>query len=120
MNWEAIALRAAAAVPTTNLGAMRALANESARRAIGRHELKKHRRDTVTKVLVSTLAGMTSLWLMLESPNWKDIQFIAACVSLIVAAYWAGEAFRAMLDSLRAAAYDGPEGAHDEPKCCET
>jgi hypothetical protein len=112
VDWEAIALRAAAAVPTTDMGALRALANESARSAIGRHELKKQRRDTVTKVIVSLLAGVTSLWLMLNSPNWLDIQFITACVSLVVAAYWAGEALRAMLRSLRAAAYDGPE-AHD-------
>jgi hypothetical protein len=109
VNWDAIARRAAAAVPATDLGALRALANETARRAIGRHELKKHRRDAMTKVIVSSLAGVTSLWLMLDAPTWLDIQFITACVSLIVAAYWAGETFRALLESLRAAAYDGPE-----------
>jgi hypothetical protein len=113
VDWEAIARRAATA-PTTNLGALRALANESARRAISRHELKKHRRDAVTKVIVSTLAGMTSLWLMLDAPDWRDIQFITACVSLLVAAYWAGEAFRAMLET-RAAAYDGPGSGDAEP-----
>jgi hypothetical protein len=107
VNWDAIARRAAAA-PKTDMVALRALANESARRAIGRHELKKHRRDALTKMTVSTLAGMTSLWLMLSSPNWRDLQFITACVSLIVAGYWAGEAFRTMLESLKAAAYDGP------------
>jgi hypothetical protein len=113
VNWEAIARRAAAA-PKTNLGALRALANESARRAISRHESKKHRRDAVTKVIVSTLAGMTSLWLMLDAPSWRDLQFITACLSFIVAAYWAGEAFRAMLET-RAAAYDGPSADDAEP-----
>ena len=49
----------------TDMGALRALANQTARRAISRHQLTKHRRDAVTKVIVSTLAGMTSLWLML-------------------------------------------------------
>ena len=29
-----------------------------------------------------TLAGMTSLWLMLDAPDWRDMQFITACVSL--------------------------------------
>jgi uncharacterized coiled-coil DUF342 family protein len=111
VNWEALARRAAA--PTTDLGALRALANESARRAIGRHELKVHRADAVTKLIVSTLAGMTSLWLMLDAPNWLDTQFIAACIALIVAAYWAGEAGRAMLESFRAAAYDGAAGEDD-------
>ena len=54
--------------PQTDLGALRALANETARRAISRHELRKHRRNAVTKVIVATLAGVTSLWLMLDSP----------------------------------------------------
>jgi hypothetical protein len=71
--------------------------------------LTKHRRDAVTKVIVSSLAGMTSLWLMMLAPSWRDMQFIAACVSLLVAAYWAGEAFRSLLESMRAAGYDGPE-----------
>ncbi len=109
VDWEAIARRAAAA-PKTDLGALRALANETARRAIGRHELKKHRRNTVTRVIVAILAGTTSLWLMLEAPNWRHIQFIAGGVSLLIAAYWSGKAFREMLRSRRAAAYDGPKG----------
>ena len=115
VDWEAIARRAVATAPSTDMGALRALANDSARRAISRHGRKTHRRDAVTKVLVSILAGMTSLWLMLESPDWRDIQFISACVLLIVAAYWAGQTLRTMLESLRAAAYDGSETAHDGP-----
>jgi hypothetical protein len=107
VNWEAIARRAAAA-PKTNLTALRALANESARHAIGRHQLTKNRRDAKTKAIVATLAGMTSLWLMLDAPDWRDIQFITACGSLIAAAYWAGDAFRAIMGSWRVAAYEGP------------
>jgi hypothetical protein len=95
---------------TSDMGALRALANQTARRAIGRHQLAKHKRDATTKVIVSTLAGVTSLWLMILAPNWRDIQFIAACGSLLVAAYWAGEAFREMLRSWQAAAYRG----HDD------
>jgi hypothetical protein len=108
-NWDVSKRKAAMPASATDMGALRALANATARRAIGRHELVKHRRDAVTKVIVSTLAGMTSLWLMLLAPSWHDIQFIAAGVSLIVAAYWAGETFRAWLESMRAAGYDGPE-----------
>jgi chromosome segregation ATPase len=98
----------------TDLGALRALANETARAAISFSELRKHRRNAVTKVIVSTLAGVTSLWLMLDSPDCKDIQFITACVSLVVAAIWAGETYRTMLHSFRAAAYDGPEAAAED------
>jgi hypothetical protein len=108
VNWEAFTRRvAASASPATDLGALRERANETARRAIGRHQLQKYRRNAVTKVIVSMLAGMTSLWLMLEAPSMRDLQFITACVSLVAAAYWAGEAFRAMLESRRAAGYEG-------------
>lgn len=100
--------------PATDLGALRALANETARFAISRHELRKHRRNAVTKVIVSSLAGVTSLWLMLDAPNWLDIQFITACVSLIVAAYWAGETYRTMLESFHVASYDAADGEDDD------
>lgn len=108
-NCEAAKRKATTPAPATDLGALRALANETARRDISRHELRKHRRNAVTKVIVSTLAGVTSLWMMLDSPDWRDIQFITACVSLLVAAIWAGETYRTLLESLRAAAYDGPD-----------
>jgi hypothetical protein len=88
---------------------LRALANESARRAISTHGLRVHRRNAITKVIVSTLAGMTSLLMMLSAPHWKDLQFITACVSLIIAAYWAGQTYAELIDAFRAAAYDGPE-----------
>ena len=95
--------------PATNLGALRALANESARMAISRHELRKLRRNAVTKTIVATLAGVTSLWLMLDSPEWLHVQFLTACGTLLVAAYWAAEAFRTLLNLMRVAADEGPE-----------
>jgi len=109
-----LAAKAKAAMPAeaTDLVALRALANETARLAISRHELRKLRRNAVTKVIVSTLAGVTSLWLMLDSPSWHDIQFITACVSLLVAAIWAGETYRTLVEAFRTAAYDG--GTQDD------
>ena len=92
-----------------NLEAFRALANESARRAISTHALQKHRRNAVTKAIVATLAGMTSVFVMLEAPGWLDLQFITAGVSLIAAAYWAGQTYGTLVESFRAATYDGPE-----------
>ncbi|MEX0611564.1 MAG: FHA domain-containing protein [Pirellulales bacterium] len=100
--------------PATDLEALRALANETARRAITTHALRKYRRNAVTKMIVSTLAGVTSLWLMLQSPHWRDLQFITACVSLMIAAYWAGETYRTLVESLRARGYDGPEDDGDQ------
>jgi hypothetical protein len=46
---------------------------------------------------------------MLAAPHWQDLQFITACVSLIVAAYWAGQTYAELIDAFRAAAYDGPK-----------
>ena len=85
------------------------MANETARLAISRHELRKLRRNAVTKVIVSTLAGVTSLWLMLDSSDWLNVQFITACGALLVAAYWAGETFRTLVYSMRIAANEVPE-----------
>jgi hypothetical protein len=99
---------------SANLEAFRAVANESARRAIGTHALRVHRRNAVTKAIVATLAGMTSILLMLEAPDWRDLQFITACVSLLVAAYWAGQTYGTVIEAFRAAGYDGPESATDD------
>jgi hypothetical protein len=92
-----------------DLATLRALANETARRAISTHGLRIHRRNATTKVIVSMLAGMTSLWLMLDAGDWRDLQFITACVALIAAAYWAGQTFCELIETFRAATYDGPE-----------
>jgi len=113
-TWHANERKPASVVSSSDLGALRALANQTARRAISQHQLTKHRRDATTKVIVSMLAGVTSLWLMMLSPNWRNVEFVAACVSLLVAAYWAGEAFREMLGSWKAAANHVPyDQSHD-------
>ena len=65
-------------------------------------------------MIVATLAGVTSLWLILESPGFRTLQFVTAGVALLVAAYWAGQTCRTLLESLRAKAYDGPEEVSDE------
>src|SRR5262249_24400689 len=75
-TWRANENRPVTVVSSTDLGALRALANQTARRAISKHQLAKHRRDATTKVIVSMLAGATSLWLMMLAPNWQNIQFI--------------------------------------------
>ena len=98
-----------------NLEAFRALANESARRAIGTHAQRVHRRNALTKAIVATLAGATSVWLMLEAPGWRDVQFIAACVSLMAAAYWAGQTYGTLVEAFRAASYGGPQKDADQP-----
>jgi hypothetical protein len=98
-----------------NLEAFRAVANASARRAIGTHAQRVHRRNALTKAIVATLAGMTSLWLMLEAPELRDVQFITACVSSIAAAYWVGQTYGTLVEAFRAASYDGPQKSEKHP-----
>jgi chromosome segregation ATPase len=102
-------LRKSMPTPQTDLEALRALANESARRAISRHSIRKYRRNATTKLIVSTLAAMTSVWLMLESPSWMHWQFLAACGIILIAVYWTGRTLRALVETLRAAAPDETE-----------
>jgi hypothetical protein len=90
-----------APMAATDLDALRALANETARRAITRHDSKTLRRNAVSKVIVATLAAATSVWLMLASPDWRHWQFFTACGSLLVAAYWLVDSCRAFANSLR-------------------
>lgn len=117
---ELVKRRVPSPASATNLGALRALANETARMAISQHELRKLRRNAVTKTIVATLAGVTSLWLMLDSPDWRNVQFLTACGALLVAAYWAAEAFRTLLNSMRIKAYEGPEEREALPIDVET
>ncbi len=64
---------------------------------------------------VSMLAGMTSLWLMLDAPSWYDLQCVTAGVALIGAAYWAVEAYHEMTQTWRAAAaYESLHGDEEE------
>ncbi len=99
---ELLKRRVSAMAPTTNMSALRALANETARMAISRHELNKLRRSATTKVIVATLAGVTSLWLVLNSSEWRSLSVVAAGVTLFVAVYWVGETFRTLYRLKRA------------------
>ena len=90
-----------------NLAALRALANESARRAIGKHSRQVHRREAFSKAIVSAMAAMVSVWLIVEVPSWRDPHFTAACVMLLAAAYLAGRSCGALVEAFRAASYGG-------------
>jgi hypothetical protein len=106
VSLEAIRRKSPALEPQADLEALRALANESARRAITRHAMRKSRRNLGTKMIVSTLAGVTSLWLMLNAKELWNLEFITACVSMLVAAYWAAETLRSLARTMRVATTD--------------
>jgi chromosome segregation ATPase len=93
-------------MPAADLDALRALANETARRAITRHDLKTFRRKAVSKVIVAALAASTSVWLMLASPDWRHWQFFTACGTLLVAAYWLADSYRAFASLRKVGSYE--------------
>jgi hypothetical protein len=66
------------------------------------------------KFLVASLAGITSVLLMMLAPSWYDLQFIAACVSLVVAAYWAGQTYGTLVEMAAAGDYEGRQTATKE------
>lgn len=92
-----------------NLAALRELANDSARQAIGLHATRTHRQAAGRKVTIALLAGMTSLMLMVNAPGWSDPQFILACISLMVAAYWAGQSYGDVVQAIRSSSYDATQ-----------
>jgi hypothetical protein len=46
---------------------------------------------------------------MLHAPDWQDVQFVSACMLLLIAAYWGGQTMQSLIESIRAGNYDGPD-----------
>jgi uncharacterized coiled-coil protein SlyX len=86
-----------------DMDALRALANQSARHAIGIHSARTFRHKLVAKIVLAFLAGMACVYLLLESPSWNSLQFVTACIAGLAALYWA----RLTYDVVRKAASAG-------------
>ena len=97
--------------PSSNLVALRSLANDIARQAIGTCAARRYRRTAVTQIIIATLAGTTSLYLMLLAPSWHDVRFISACVSLAASAYYLYLTIATLIDSVRSSIFEELE--HD-------
>lgn len=81
-------LRLARKRPTvsTNLAALRELANTSARTAIAHHHKRRHVQSALTKALICALASALSAYLMLTSPGVYSSWFWGGCVTSALAA----------------------------------
>lgn len=91
---------------TADLAALRTLANESARRAITTHTLRKHRYTAVTRSILAVVAGMASWWFFSQAKDWISWHFIAGSLSLLGASYWLGETLRTLFLWMRVVASD--------------
>ena len=60
----------------------------------------------MTRFIVSLLAGVTSLYFMLNAPDWQSREFSTACVALIASIYWGQLTLVSLLKAVRVGAFD--------------
>jgi hypothetical protein len=88
-----------------DLQALRALANQSARHAIGVHTARKLRRNALTRFVIAVLATFAGLYLMVYATSWWSLQFFGACVALFASLYWAKLTFGSLLRAIQVGAF---------------
>ena len=86
--------------------AMRALANQSARHAIGVHTSRSLRRIARTRFIVSLLGASVGLYLLIDAPDWKSLQFAAGCVATFAAIYWGKLTLGTLIKGIRLGAFE--------------
>jgi hypothetical protein len=101
-----------------DMRALRALANQSARHAIGVHTARRLRRSALTRCVIAVLAICVGLYLLVYSPSWWSLQFVAACVAMFAALYWTKLSFGSLIKAIRVGAFqhfddvDGDDPLH--------
>lgn len=104
-------LRSKVAAPerTSDIAAMRALANQSARHAIGVHTASKLRRSARTRTVIALLGAAVGIYLLLDAPGWKSLQFASGCLAAVIALYWGKLTFSTLIEGIRLGAFDDDE-----------
>lgn len=90
----------------SDLAAMRALANQSARHAISLHAARGLRRTAITRVIVTALGASVSVYLLLNSSTWRSLSFAAGCAAGFAALYWALLTTGTLLKGFQLGAFD--------------
>jgi hypothetical protein len=101
--------RAAAPEQAKDMAAMRALANRSARQAIGIHAARKLRRSAITRVIVTALAASVSVYLLLNTQTWRSLPFAAGAAAGFAAVYWGFLTMGTLLKGFQLGAFDDRE-----------
>ncbi|MFI4875521.1 MAG: FHA domain-containing protein [Blastopirellula sp. JB062] len=73
---------------SSDLHALRDLANQSARSAIDVHTLKSWSNLCATKLIVAGVALTTSICLLIETNSFVSFSFLGAAIGLIIAIFW--------------------------------
>lgn len=117
---------------TSDLRALRDLANQSARSAIDVHTLKRWNNLYVTKLIVSIVAFVTAICLLFEMKGIMSLQFMGAMMGITISIFWALQAVVVynqlrsarkvanaeelkLLDEANAFGFDMPELERDKP-----
>ncbi len=94
--------------------AMRELANQSARHALGVHLARKLRRKTRWGIVKSTIGGTIGLFLLLKAPGLQSLQFAAGSVAAVASLYWGKQTIGALVEGIRIGAFDEADEPDDE------
>jgi uncharacterized coiled-coil DUF342 family protein len=97
-----------------DMQALRALANQSARYAIGVHTARRLRRTATTNCVIAVLAIFVGLYLLIYSPGWRSLQFAGACVAWTAALYWTKRSFSSLIQAIRLGAFQNYDDEGDD------
>jgi hypothetical protein len=87
---------------TTDMSALRELANQTARSAIGAHASRKYRENATSKLLVAGAAVASGMYLLATAPDLLSLQFVGACLAVLAALYWCTVIMRSLAEANRA------------------
>jgi hypothetical protein len=99
-----------------SMAAMRELANESARHAIGVHTARRLRRAARTQAIIALLGAAVGTYLLIEAPNWQTLQFAGGCVAGFVALYWGKLTLMTLIEGIRLGAFEHADDEIDPEK----
>jgi hypothetical protein len=98
-------LRRGGAAPerTTDMSALRALANQNARHNIGVAAVRQHKEFAFVKFGISVTVVGAGAVLALMAPDLLGVQMIGSCVAMLVAGYYAGRTARLLKEAVKTA-----------------
>ncbi len=88
---------------TTDMSALRALANQNARHNIGVANFRQHKEFAFVKFGISVTVVTAGAVLALMAPDLLGVQMIGSCVAMLVAGFYAGRTARLLKEAVKTA-----------------
>jgi hypothetical protein len=104
-NLEEMKPRTPAPAFAADLQALRSLANQSARHAIGIHTAHRLRRTSTTRCIIAVLAVLSGVYLFVYAPGWWSLQFASGCVAMLAGLYWTKLSIGSLIQAIRLGAF---------------